>query len=213
MKFLRTANAEKYCSNCKFMIKENKKSLDLEYKKKNKEKLDQYNKEYRENNREIIRAKDKEYYSNNKEKRIANTRNSPNKNLNKRNYQKRKRKDPKFKLHQSVSFAVNKALKRNGFIKGGSIIKYLPYTIQELKEHLEKLFESWMTWQNWGMYNKNTWNDNDPSTWTWNIDHIIPQINFYYISMEDDEFKKCWALNNLRPYSAKQNIIDQARRK
>jgi hypothetical protein len=213
MEFLRTANAEKYCSNCKFMIKENKKSLDLKYKNENKEKLDQYNKEYREKNREIIRARDKEYYCNNKEKRIANTKNSPNKNLNKRNYQKRKRNDPKFKLHQSVSFAVNKSLKRNGFIKGGSIIKYLPYTIQELKEHLENLFEPWMTWQNWGMYNKNTWNDNDPSTWTWNIDHIIPQINFYYISMEDEEFKKCWALNNLRPYSAKQNIIDQARRK
>lgn len=29
--------------------------------------------------------------------------------------------------------------------------------------------------------------------------------------MEDEEFKKCWALSNLRPYSAKQNIIDGAR--
>jgi hypothetical protein len=26
--------------------------------------------------------------------------------------------------------------------------------------------------------------------------------------MEDDNFKKCWALNNLRPLSAKQNILD-----
>lgn len=29
--------------------------------------------------------------------------------------------------------------------------------------------------------------------------------------MEDDNFKRCWALENLRPYSAKQNIIDGAR--
>jgi hypothetical protein len=26
--------------------------------------------------------------------------------------------------------------------------------------------------------------------------------------MDDENFKKCWALENLRPYSAKQNIID-----
>ena len=29
-----------------------------------------------------------------------------------------------------------------------------------------------------------------------------------YTSMTDDNFKKCWSLNNLRPYSAKQNILD-----
>jgi hypothetical protein len=29
--------------------------------------------------------------------------------------------------------------------------------------------------------------------------------------MEDENFKKCWSLENLRPYSAKQNIIDGAR--
>ena len=29
--------------------------------------------------------------------------------------------------------------------------------------------------------------------------------------MEDDNFKKCWALENLRPLSAKQNIVDGVR--
>jgi hypothetical protein len=69
-----------------------------------------------------------------------------------------------------------------------------------------------MNWNNYGIYYTNLWNDNDPSTWVWNIDHIIPQSKLPYTSMEDDNFKKCWALDNLRPYSAKQNIIDGNKR-
>jgi len=40
-----------------------------------------------------------------------------------------------------------------------------------------------------------------------NLD-IIPQSTFKYSSMEDQEFKNCWALSNLRPLSAKQNNFD-----
>ena len=46
----------------------------------------------------------------------------------------------------------------------------------------------------------------------WHIDHIIPQSLLPYSSMEDDNFKKCWALSNLRPLSAKQNLLDGANR-
>ena len=67
-----------------------------------------------------------------------------------------------------------------------------------------------MIWNNWAIYDPNTWDDNDQSTWTWNLDHIIPQSDLPYDSMEHPNFKKCWALDNLRPYSAKQNIFDGA---
>lgn len=30
--------------------------------------------------------------------------------------------------------------------------------------------------------------------------------------MNDDNFKKCWVLENLRPYNAKQNLIDSNKR-
>jgi 5-methylcytosine-specific restriction endonuclease McrA len=65
-----------------------------------------------------------------------------------------------------------------------------------------------MNWNNHGKYNAKTWDDNDPSTWTWQVDHIIPRSDLPYTSMEDDNFKKCWSLDNLRPLSAKQNIIE-----
>lgn len=49
------------------------------------------------------------------------------------------------------------------------------------------------------------------STWTWQLDHIIPQNKFKYSSMQDIDFIRCWSLENLRPYSAKQNILDGAK--
>ena len=70
-----------------------------------------------------------------------------------------------------------------------------------------------MNWENHGIYDSETWDDNDQSTWTWQIDHIIPHSKFNYHSMKDKEFLECWDLKNLRPLSSKQNIIDGNRRK
>lgn len=67
-----------------------------------------------------------------------------------------------------------------------------------------------MTWDNWKPYNKNTWIEEDKSTWTWNLDHKDPHSWFKYNSMEHPDFIKCWNLSNLRPYSAKLNQHDGA---
>jgi hypothetical protein len=93
-----------------------------------------------------------------------------------------------------------------------SFTNHLPYTIKELKTHLEQQFEPWMTWENWGVYRKELWNDDDSGTWVWHIDHIKPSSEFIYQSMQDEQFKTCWALSNLRPLSAKQNISEGALR-
>jgi hypothetical protein len=74
--------------------------------------------------------------------------------------------------------------------------------MEELKVHLESLFEPWMNWNNYGRYVPKTY-DAKP---TWQIDHIIPHSKFKYNSMEDEEFAKCWSLSNLRPLSSKQNF-------
>ena len=41
---------------------------------------------------------------------------------------------------------------------------------------------------------------------TWQIDHIISQSKLPYTSMSDDNFNKCWALENLQPLEAIANI-------
>ena len=117
--------------------------------------------------------------------------------------------DPSYKLRKNISYAVWEALKKNASSKQNeSILKYLPYTIDQLKQHLERQFEWWMSWDNWGIYDAKSWDDSDSSTWKWQIDHIIPQSMLRYNHMSEDNFQRCWALNNLRPLSAKKNILD-----
>lgn len=116
------------------------------------------------------------------------------------------------KIRKSVSNSIRKCLASQKLKKDNKTFKAVGYTIQELKNHLESKFEYWMNFDNWGIYNRSTWDDNDSTTWVWNIDHIIPHSTFNYTSMTDEDFKKCWSLNNLRPLSAKQNVLDGVRR-
>jgi mannose/fructose/N-acetylgalactosamine-specific phosphotransferase system component IIB len=167
-----------------------------EYRKNNKKKLSIQNKEYYKNNAEALKAYQKEYRKTNKDKRSDREK-------------KLKQEKPSYKLRINISGAIYQSLKRKFFSKNGlSCLKILPYNIEELKNHLESQFESWMNWNNSGRYLISKWDDNDQSTWTWQIDHIIPHSTFKYTSMEDQSFQECWALGNLRPYSAKQNVID-----
>lgn len=174
----------------------------LSYAKEYREKDDvkiknsEYQKEYREDNIEILSQYMQEYQIKNKD--VLNEK-----------QRLKKKNDPIFKLRTLVSSYISGALKNVGTSKkGNSCMNYLSYTIQELKDHLESLFEPWMTWDNYGKYDKKTWVDGDATTWTWNIDHIIPRADLPYASMTEENFKKCWALENMRPYSAKQNMID-----
>jgi hypothetical protein len=105
--------------------------------------------------------------------------------------------DVHYKLKKRVSFQIRFALKNNGSKKyGKSCLKFLGYTIEDLKKHIESLFDANMSWANHGIY--------------WHIDHIIPQSLLPYTSMEDESFKKCWSLENIRPLEAKQNMSDGA---
>ena len=55
-----------------------------------------------------------------------------------------------------------------------------------------------MSWDNWGILQKNKK--------TWQIDHIVPQSKLTYTSLTDPLFQKCWALENLRPMDAMENL-------
>lgn len=175
-------------------------NISLVYRNIHKEELRNYFKDYQTENKEEISKYQHSYYE---ENRIAL-------NSYHNEYLKNKRQeDSSFALRSDVSRFIGYYLTKNGSSKNGSSIsQYLPYSFDELKLYIEAQFEPWMTWGNRGKYNLKTWNDNDFSTWTWQLDHIIPQSDLLYTSMTDDNFKKCWALNNLRPLSAKQNMID-----
>ena len=200
---------------CKACNKEYYKQKSKEYRLNNKEKIVAYKKKWCLDNKSAKSLSNKDYRLNNKEKissykKVWYQKNKSKIDSNRRSFIRNKyNNDPFFKLRTNISLEIRNALKISNSSKHGeSITKYLPYSIQELKTHLEQQFEPWMTWDNHGKYSVKIWDDKIPSTWTWNIDHIMPQSILPYQSMEDENFKKCWAPDNLRPLSAKQNIID-----
>jgi hypothetical protein len=164
---------------------------------------------YRQNNINRISEKQKLRYNNNKEKIIDDVKtyyaNNKNKIDNYRNeYRRNKIKnDPNYKLRRNVSRAILGGLKRTIAGKNGdSILFYLKYTIEELRLYLESLWEPWMNWDNHGTYRRGEGRK-------WHIDHITPQSQLPYAEMSHDpesNFQKCWALSNLRPLDAAQNI-------
>jgi 5-methylcytosine-specific restriction endonuclease McrA len=46
----------------------------------------------------------------------------------------------------------------------------------------------------------------------WHIDHIIPLSRFKFTSSIDPEFQAAWALSNLRPLWAKENLVKNKKR-
>lgn len=222
----------KICTQCKmegdfvksqFVRKNGKcKACQKETRQKNREQTTEYNQKYYQENKDKLDSQHKEYYQENKDHLIEHQKlyNQENKEAKKdynkeygKTYHKQYRKiraqnDPAFRLRNIISRSIRAAMNRDNSQKRGSCLRQLVYTIEELKAHIEKQFEPWMSWDNQGRYNPETWNDDDQATWTWQLDHIVPQTSLPYTSMEDENFQKCWALSNLRPLSAKQNVID-----
>jgi hypothetical protein len=76
--------------------------------------------------------------------------------------------------------------------KGGvSWLALVDYALQELREHLEFQFEDGMTWENYG---------------SWHIDHRKPISWFSFETPDDEQFKDCWALSNLKPMWGEDNL-------
>jgi hypothetical protein len=103
---------------------------------------------------------------------------------------KKRNTNSSHKLRVNVSRAIRKML--NGEQKSGSCMAYLPFSIQQLKEHLESKFDEKMNWDNYGSY--------------WDVDHIYPQSLLQYDNMQHENFLKTWSLDNLQPLSKIENI-------
>jgi hypothetical protein len=184
---------------CKLCDKNRVLTKSYRYKEKNRVKIANIQRQYHSSHKLNDSLTKQKWYQDNKEAVKLRIKN---------NIYSKRVNDPIFRLKESISERIRKSI----FKGRKSVLKYLNYSIYDLKNHIEKQFEPWMSWNNFGKYDFNTWDDNNPNTWKWNVDHIIPHSTFKYSSMEDDSFKKCWALENLRPYSAKQNIADGNRR-
>jgi hypothetical protein len=159
-----------------------KKIADKKYREKNKEKLSKKHKLWYENNKDKWNVYIKEY----REKNIDKIRQI------KRDYERnRKASDPLYKLISNFRTAIYTVLKESNVDKYGHYFDVLQYTPEELINHLEKQFKDDMTWDNYGI---------------WHVDHKFPITSFDIQEMGDEEFMKCWCLDNLQPMWGEENI-------
>jgi hypothetical protein len=116
---------------------------------------------------------------------------TPYKNISARVIERRAL-DPQYRLRGNVGALLRYGLSRRGITKGGSVWDIVGYSVSELRKHLEERFDDGMTWDNYGS--------------EWHLDHIRPESWFLYKSVHDEDFKKCWALDNLQPLWASENM-------
>jgi len=196
----------KYQKDYKESNKDKLKIFQKEYRESNLEKIKECRKEYYKNNRKEIRANQKEYRENNRgtilerarERRYNNIeevrahQNEYNKNnrdvINKR--QRERYQIPKYRLSRNVSRRLYDSLKGNKNDRHWESI--VGFNLDSLLNHLESKFDDKMSWNNYGKY--------------WSLDHRRPISSFSFNSYEDFQFKECWALENLQPLEARENI-------
>jgi 5-methylcytosine-specific restriction endonuclease McrA len=116
---------------------------------------------------------------------------------------RRYNEDPKFAIKQRLRSQLRKkaklfpkldglmrdAIRRGG--RSGKVEMVCGYAIADLMRHLESQFVSGMSWDAF-------------LTGDIHIDHIVPQAAFDLSDIE--ETRKCWALENLQPLWAQDNL-------
>lgn len=107
-----------------------------------------------------------------------------------REYQKRRRR-------KSAAAAINARMAagiRNSLVngkEGRSWETLVGFTVQDLMTHLERQFAEGMNWNNRS---------------EWHIDHRRPLVSFNFETPECPQFREAWALTNLQPLWAVDNL-------
>lgn len=199
-------------SRCKPCAYAAKVETNRAWAEKNKDRLREYQKAYREENAEVLKAvakakyerfkpaileKRKEYFSKNSAARnayaAARRAAHPERIAEQRKTYNAARYgvDLSYTLRHRVGVAVRDALR--GRRKSGPTFELLGYSLEELRSHLISKLQDGMTEQ-------------DLLCGKIHIDHIRPVSSFRITSDSCPEFKKCWALENLQPLWAKDNL-------
>ena len=148
----------------------------------NKEKRDNYQKQYYESNIIHIKQHRKQYIKNNRKKIL----------ITQLKYETTKyRTNLMYNLNRKFSRALGYSIRNNKY--GRHWENLVGYTLGELKQRLLQTMSKKYTWKDF--LNGNL-----------HIDHIIPIRAFVFENPEDEEFKDCWDLCNLRLLTKEKNL-------
>lgn len=161
---------------------------------------------FAENKKECSRCKEKvdlEDFHNDKKSSDGKTSsckkcmNKCNSDWAKRNKDKSREKSTRHRkkreenaIHARMSNAIWRCLKNEK--ANSSWLNFVDYSVKDLKERLESQFTDGMNWDAF-------------MSGEIHIDHIVPKSWFNFTSPQDEEFIKCWSLDNLQPLWAKEN--------
>jgi len=183
-------NQTYYNSHKEEIIESNKKYLQDPQKK-----LQQKSRRKLYNQKASVKAKKRaNYYLPATKARIKTYQQSPRGKYLRMLYNKKRMANLTYRLSANMSRSIRKSLFNNNLSKNGKHWETLVnYSANDLKIHLESLFQTGMTWDNYGIHG-------------WHIDHIKPVSYFCIASLNSNAFKQCWSLKNLQPLWAIDNI-------
>lgn len=168
----------KFCTNCKIekeisSFQKFKKNERIYYKSQCKECISSSRKkyflEYREKNSDKIKKSINDYCQKNSEKVKSSKKKWSEKNPSYyKEYQKnRLENDSLFNLSRSIRTRISKSINRKNFRKKSKTSEILGCSFEYFKIYIESKFESWMTFENRGLYNGDF-------NYGWDLDHIVP---------------------------------------
>lgn len=195
---------------------EKSRATSARFRERHRDLVREREKAFRDANREAIREAERKRYAANREKirerkrlsRLANRdkhieAERANRECNREYHREKSRRacakrraTPKGLIENRVRSGINARI-RGGTKFGKSTFELLDFTPEQLVYHIEKQFTQGMSWENYG---------------DWHIDHIIPCAEVNYETPYDLGFKIVWALTNLRPLWAEDNLRKGAKR-
>ncbi|MBA7570891.1 HNH endonuclease [Candidatus Atribacteria bacterium 1244-E10-H5-B2] len=183
----RNIEAKKYYQEHKEQYKESNRR----WREKNKEKYSEYkrkkNREWDKKNKKYVKKKNKERYRDHKKEHLEYCR----------EYERdRRRTDLKFNLNIRMRRRIGDSLK--GKANSRKWESLVGYTLNDLVDRLKNTMPKGYAWR-------------DFLQGKLHIDHIIPISAFNFNCPDHTDFKRCWALENLRLLPAKENMIKHDR--
>jgi len=155
------------------------------YYENNKETIINKNKAYNKSNPEVKRKSSKTYRENNKETiKVKN-----------RAYVINKLKtDPLYKLKHNISNSIRNSFKEKNKVKTSKTHEILGISSVEFKLYIESLWDPWMNWDNYGLYNGEL-------NYGWDIDHKIPLSS----AITEEDIIRLNHYTNLKPLCSHTN--------
>lgn len=170
----------------------------LKWQAENPARVNAKNAQWAKRNLWSSRARDKRWREKNKPYDAERKRQWQQRNPDKvKQYNTKRRSTTKGKLECTIRSRISKTIAKGSKFSRRTF-DLLGYSADDLKRHIERWFLPGMSWGNYGHQ-------------AWHIDHKIPLAAFNYETPDDIDFKRAWALENLQPMWAADNLSKGAK--